>query len=86
MQIDSHLLDRVGPSFLVWKRTVALLINGWVSVVPRDFHSEAKTLRPIAVFIGKLNSFDVAASHEKEICPDIIRGSRHLCGVFVRLP
>jgi len=44
MQIDSHLLDRIAPPFLVWKLTVALLINGWVSLVPRDFHSDKKFL------------------------------------------
>ena len=44
-----------------------------------------KNPSPIA-FNGKLQSYDLAANHEKEICPDIIRGSCHLCGVLVRLP
>jgi hypothetical protein len=54
---------------------------------PHDIsRATKKTLGPIAAFAGKLNSFDLAANHEKEICPDIRRGSCCFCAIRICLP
>jgi hypothetical protein len=48
---------------------------------PHPFAHEISTAKK-----GKLNSFDLAANHEKEVGQDTRRGSRQFCAVRICLP